>query len=164
MNLKVDSFDCTIDVLDTAGQPEYQSMLDSWITFAEVFILVFAIDDKDSFEYVKQIYKKVVNHKKDQPPIVVFGNKSDISKCRVVSKDEAEAFCNERGIEYFETSASAKSNVKEGFMRIISLRIQSSIKSRSKKNQLADLENNQIITTSTDTEEDIHDTKSCFCF
>ena len=36
-------------ILDTAGEEDYQNMLDNWIDSAIGFVLVFAINDLESF-------------------------------------------------------------------------------------------------------------------
>ena len=47
--------------MDTAGQDDYQAMLDSWINFADGFILVYAINDEESFFHdFLIIIKKVI--------------------------------------------------------------------------------------------------------
>ena len=46
-------------------------------------------------------------------PIILVGNKSDLSDQRKVSKEEASAKANSWGIKYIETSALQDENVKE---------------------------------------------------
>jgi len=43
----------SIEILDTAGEDDYQTMIDEWIKTANGFLLVFAINDKDSFDALK---------------------------------------------------------------------------------------------------------------
>ena len=40
-------------ILDTAGEEDYQTMMDEWIKAADGFILLFAINDKESFDALK---------------------------------------------------------------------------------------------------------------
>ena len=46
-------------ILDTAGEDDYQTMIDEWIKTANGFLLVFAINDKDSFEALKVKLKRI---------------------------------------------------------------------------------------------------------
>ena len=49
-----------IEVLDTAGEDDYQNMLDSWINFGDGFLLVFAINDEESFKLLEK-KERVIN-------------------------------------------------------------------------------------------------------
>ena len=40
-------------ILDTAGEDDFQKMIDEWIKVADGFLLVYAINDKESFEALK---------------------------------------------------------------------------------------------------------------
>ena len=55
---KIDGINCQLEILDTAGQDDYQTMLDTWINSSDGFILVYSIDNKDSFESTKKKIRK----------------------------------------------------------------------------------------------------------
>lgn len=118
----VNGNECNVEILDTAGQEDYQSMLDSWIAFADGFILVFSVDDPDSLDLVKDRIEKIFVLKfkdsKRKPPIVVLGNKCDLENTRKISYNEVYDYCKEIGIDYLECSALNKTNVKEAFFKI----------------------------------------------
>ena len=40
-------------ILDTVGEEDYQTIMDEWIKAADGFILLFAINDKESFDALK---------------------------------------------------------------------------------------------------------------
>ena len=93
--------------MDTAGQDDYQGMLDSWINFAEGFLLVFAINDKDSFEALASRRDRILKLKKGQNcPIVLVGNKCDLENERAVSQADASEIARQWNAQYIETSAS----------------------------------------------------------
>ena len=53
-------------ILDTAGEDDYQTMIDEWIKTADGFLLLFAINDKESFNSLKeksQKLKKIIKRK-----------------------------------------------------------------------------------------------------
>ena len=105
--------------MDTAGEEDYQNMMDMWISFGEGFLLVFAINDKESFELIKGKHDRVLKGKHGQKcPIVLVGNKQDLDKERKVSMDEAKKLANSWGIEYIETSAKTNFNCKEAFEKL----------------------------------------------
>ena len=97
---QIDGIECKLEILDTAGQDDYQSMLDTWINSADGFILVYSIDDKGTTGYA----------------ILIAGNKCDLEDKRKVSRDEAENYCNGLKVDFLETSALQKINVKECFL------------------------------------------------
>ena len=41
-------------ILDTAGEEDYQTMMDEWIKKADGFLLLFAINDKETFDALKE--------------------------------------------------------------------------------------------------------------
>ena len=45
--------------MDTAGEEDYQTMVDEWIKAAEGFLLLFAINDKESFKALEDKYKRI---------------------------------------------------------------------------------------------------------
>ncbi len=51
--------------LDTAGEEDYQNMIDMWLSFAEGFLLVFTIDNKESFENIKTSRELILRYKKN---------------------------------------------------------------------------------------------------
>ena len=57
----------SIEILATAGEDDYQNMMDMWISFGEGFLLVFAINDKvfagfESPKTLKQSYEIIRNN------------------------------------------------------------------------------------------------------
>ena len=105
-----------IEILDTAGEDDYQNMMDMWINFGEGFLLVFAINDKESFELIKNKRDRILKGKHgESTPMVLVGNKFDLASERQVTTDEAKNLAARWGIEYIETSAKTNHNVKEAF-------------------------------------------------
>ena len=116
---KIDDIQCELEILDTAGQDDYQTMLDTWINSADGFILVYSIDNKESFESTKTRYDRIIRLKEGQKvSIIVVGNKCDLEDKRQVSKEEVEKYCNEMNISFLEASALNTINVKESFLTV----------------------------------------------
>ena len=116
----------TVEILDTAGEEDYQKMMDMWINFGEGFLLVFAINDKNSFEIIKSKRDRVLKGKHgENVPMVLVGNKQDLSKEREVSYDEAKSLADSWNIDYIETSAKTNFNCKEAFEKLV-LKIEAS--------------------------------------
>ena len=114
---QIDGIECKLEILDTAGQDDYQSMLDTWINSADGFILVYSIDDKDSFDSTRTRYERIIKNKGTTGyAILIAGNKCDLEDKRKVSREEAENYCNGLKVDFLETSALQKINVKECFL------------------------------------------------
>ena len=105
-----------VEILDTAGEEDYQNMMDMWISFGEGFLLVFAINDYESFELLKGKYERILKGKHGTAcPILLVGNKQDLANERKVQFDEAKKLADSWKINYMETSAKTNFNCKEAF-------------------------------------------------
>ncbi|CAG2106604.1 unnamed protein product, partial [Medioppia subpectinata] len=79
----------------------------------DAFVLVYAIDDMDSFDEVTRLKDEILAQRgPDIPPIVTVGNKSDLSEKRVVKKELAETVINiDWEMGFVECSAKSNDNV-----------------------------------------------------
>lgn len=76
-----------LDVLDTAGQEEYSAMREQYMRTGEGFLLVYSITSRQSFEEIMTYQQQILRVKdKDYFPIILVGNKCDLEKERVVTK------------------------------------------------------------------------------
>ena len=102
-------------IFDTAGQERYKSISKSSIKLADGIYLVYAVDNKDTFnkinEWIESI-KEEVNVA--QKAIILVGNKIDVPQ-RLITREEGEEFANNHNFKYFETSAKTGEGVKESF-------------------------------------------------
>ena len=119
-NIDIDGQNYEVEILDTAGEEDYQNMMDMWISFGEGFLLVFAINDAESFELLKGKYERVLKGKHGQKcPILLVGNKQDLENERKVSHEEAKQLADQWECEYIETSAKTNFNCKEAFEKLV---------------------------------------------
>ena len=115
--LILENINCKLDILDTAGQDDYQSMIDTWINSVDGYILVYSIDNYESFEAIKVRYDRIIKNKKNKNfSIIVVGNKCDLTNNRKVTTEEAENYCKELNVNFLECSALENINVKETFL------------------------------------------------
>ena len=97
-------------IIDTVEDEEYQNMLEEWISNAYGFILVFAINDNDSFVNIKNLYNKIKSNSMEKIPIVLVGNKCDLEEERIVKKQDAQDYAKLIGAHYYETSVMNDEN------------------------------------------------------
>ena len=91
---------------DTAGQETYRSLNKLFIKDSKIIIIVFAINDKPSFEQVDYWHKSVKELLGDEGyTIALVGNKSDLYEEEVVKQQEIEKKAKEMGVVYKVTSA-----------------------------------------------------------
>ena len=121
INITIDDKKCDLEILDTAGQDDYQTMLDTWIEFGNCYLLVYSIDDLESFNSLKKKYERICQIKNNENfSVVIVGNKCDLPESeRKVQKTEAENYCKSICVEFMETSALNKINVKEAFTAVV---------------------------------------------
>ena len=69
-------------------------------------MIVFALNDKESFEFALSRRERILNFRKtDKVPIVLVGNKKDLEEERLFKYEEIEEIAKSWGCQYIETSA-----------------------------------------------------------
>ena len=118
--LNIDGYQVKLEILDTAGQDDYQSMQETWINYGAGFLLIYSIDDMESFNEVKKKLDKVILIKsKDIYSCIIVGNKCDLGdNVRKVPKSMAEEFAKSKNVPFLEASALSTINVREAFMKV----------------------------------------------
>ena len=117
----IDDISCELEILDTAGQDDYQTMLDTWIEFGNCYLLVYSIDDVDSFNQIKKKYDRICQIKNnEQFNVIIVGNKCDLpDSSRKVTKSQVENFAKNLNVPFLEVSALTRINVKEAFKQVV---------------------------------------------
>lgn len=106
-----------LEIWDTAGQERYRSLAPMYYRGAACAIVVFDLTSQESFAGAKSWVKELQRRGDANVVIALAGNKVDMDG-RVVEKDEAQAFAEENGIIYCETSAKTAQNVRELFVAV----------------------------------------------
>jgi small GTP-binding protein len=118
--LAVDNENVQLDILDTAGQDDFAPMRTSYMRQGKGFIIVYAIDDRASFEEVEVFHRDLTRTKgTSNVPVVICGNKCDLEDKRVVSKAEGEELAAKLTSTFFETSALANINIENAFKALV---------------------------------------------
>jgi len=116
----IDNEVALLDILDTAGQEEYSAMREQYMRTGEGFLLVFAINSRESFDEIR-IYQQQILRVKDRDsfPMIIVGNKWDLRGERAVSEQEGHALAAEFGTKYIETSAKTQYQVEKAFFDLV---------------------------------------------
>jgi len=112
-----------IDILETAGQEEYSAMRDQYMRTGEVFIIVFQVESRNSFEEASSIHEQVLRVKDDEyVPTVLVGVKStnDPDK-RQVSQNESLDLALALKALYVECSVLTNINIETIFHKAAEL-------------------------------------------
>ena len=106
------------EIWDTAGQERYHSLAPMYYRGAQAAIVVYDITNADTFARAKSWVGEL--HRQARPDIVIAlaGNKSDLGSRRTVEYEEANAYAEEKGLLFLETSAKNANNVNEIFLAI----------------------------------------------
>ena len=108
------------EILDTDDRNDLENKNDMSIAFAEGFLLVFSINNKFSFDFLSKIRDKILKEKKGNfVPMVLVGNKHDLSNERKINYEKAKQLADSWGFEYIETSVNNNYNCKEAFEKLI---------------------------------------------
>lgn len=111
-----------LTINDTAGLEEQAQILTKYIDESEGFLLVYSISDRRSFDTIKDIYMKLEDEMNGRHvPIVVIGNKSDLSNQRVISYEDGKKLADKWQAEFLETSAKVGDRVNDIFITLINL-------------------------------------------
>ena len=116
----IKGYDLKIKIWDTAGQERFKSLSIQVIKNSDAVILVFSVSDKTSLSNLNIWLSKIIDTSDlSKKPIIIVGNKADITEGRQVKYEEGKQFAEEKGYKYFETSAKTGEGIKEAFNEII---------------------------------------------
>jgi GTPase KRas protein len=116
----VDDKLCMLEILDTAGQDDFESLRPQWMMDKDGYVFVFALDSAASLAQLEPFFElhKQINEGKTVP-IVLAGNKKDRVEAdpskREVTEEEARAVARRYGAAYIEASALKPENIVETF-------------------------------------------------
>lgn len=99
------SFEMVYRVWDTAGLPQFRSLLSSYLLGSNMVLIVFDVTNRQSFDSVRNFHHPLTQTCPNAI-VALVANKIDLTTSRVISTQEAEDLADELGIaHYFEVSA-----------------------------------------------------------
>jgi len=117
----VDDINVHLDILDTAGQEDFVALRSTWMRDRDGFVLVFALNARETFEDLQSFYDQLaVMHEDRMPAIVLVGNKSDLESDRQIKQSEAKKLAAKyNNCAYVETSAKTGDNIDLIFTTLV---------------------------------------------
>ena len=144
-NVKLNDKVIKLQIWDTCGQELYRSLISSFYRNASLAMMVYAIDNKESFNHIESWLKEVKLQSNPDIKIFLIGNKSDLDEKRKVSLEAAKTFKEENAIHYFsETSAKNGINAKEVFVEAAKLLYIEHLKYRERKFKKNESDNDKV--------------------
>ncbi|XP_076845448.1 RAB1A, member RAS oncogene family a [Brachyhypopomus gauderio] len=105
-----------LQIWDTAGQERFRTINSSYYRGADGIIVVYDITNQETFTNVKQWLQEIDRYTSDNVSKLLVGNKSDLTKKKMVEYSIAKAFADSLGIPFLETSAKNATNVEQVFV------------------------------------------------
>ena len=102
-----------MNVWDMSGHPEFFEVRNEFYKDCQGLCLVYDITQRRSFDALDMWLREANKFGADKASLytAVVGTKLDLGGRRVVSRQEAEAWCESRHFDYFEMSASTGQGV-----------------------------------------------------
>ena len=106
---------------DTSGQEKYNSLSFNYIKNCHGILLMYDISNKKSFIKIKDWLKNIYEHKDEDFPILLLGNKCDLKEEREVTKEEGDQLAKELKLIFFETSSKEDINIEKAITELIEM-------------------------------------------
>ena len=148
----------SLQMWDTAGTEQFNSVAGGFYRNSESCILVFDLTNSDSFAEV-EVWRKRILEKLNPPegekfPFVLLGNKNDLKDSIVVKDEDIQKYCNQHNnMPYFSVSAKTSENVEVAFNKVADLAFERYTKEEL---PLPEIKPVQLI-------EKTEEKKGCFC-
>jgi small GTP-binding protein len=116
-----------LQLWDTAGQERFRTLTDTYFKGASGIVIVYAVDDRRSFEDVSNWMVQLEQNGASRLPKLIVGNKCDLREERKVGAEEGRILADECKCTFMEVSAKENINIEQMFSQL-ALAIASDIK------------------------------------
>ena len=119
---------CTVDidqqkvklqVWDTSSKSRYSTITRAHFRRVDGIIVVYDITSKESFKNVNKWMKETEDYAKPDVLTMIVGNKSDLERSRVITRDKGQAIADAYGAMFSEVSAKSGDNIDDVFVGLI---------------------------------------------
>lgn len=119
MSTEIDLGDSTVglSLWDTAGQERFAPLSAPFFRQADGIVLVFDVGARKSFERLDSHWvDELATKAEPEANVLLIGSKADLPpESRAITDEEARAFAEAHGWDYFETSAKSGAHVRDAF-------------------------------------------------
>ena len=125
-----------LQIWDTCGQELYRSLITNFYRNSSLAIMVYAINDKATFENIEMWLRELRTHSNPDAKVFLIGNKVDLEKEREVTTEQGENYCKQNKIDLFmESSAKTGLNTQNIFLKAAELLFDNYNKYENKRNE-----------------------------
>ncbi len=117
-NMKINDKIFRIQLWDTAGQEEFQSISRGYYKSGACALVVYDITDRETFNNVSSWVEECKNNGPSTITLVLVGNKIDLEDQRKIKEEEAKEICDKYKYAYKEISCKSGQNINEVFDEI----------------------------------------------
>ncbi|XP_054935586.1 NF-kappa-B inhibitor-interacting Ras-like protein 1 isoform X3 [Physeter macrocephalus] len=105
-----------LHLYDTRGLQEGVELPKHYFSFADGFVLVYSVNNLESFQRVELLKKEIDKFKdKKEVAIVVLGNKTDLSEQRQVDAEVAQRWARSEKVHLWEVTVTDRKTLIEPF-------------------------------------------------
>ena len=119
--VQLDGAEVKFEIWDTAGGERFRSTTRLYYRGAKAALVIYDICCHNSLEVAKSWVEELQTGESQTDPniVIVFcGNKSDLASKRAVDVEEAQAYAEDNGLLFMETSAKSGANVNQLFTAV----------------------------------------------
>ena len=100
-----------LNIWDTCGDEKYRAITRQYYNDANGILLIYDITSRDSFESITLWVNEIKNNSPADAILFLVGNKTDLTRERVISYQEGKNKAEELGISFSEVSAKNGDNI-----------------------------------------------------
>ena len=116
MFVKIEDKIIRLQIWDTCGQEKYRSLIKNFYRNTSMALMVYSIDDKDSFKDIDLWIKELKICSNPDSQMILIGNKSDLENRQVTTEMGKKFAENYDFADFIETSAKTGFNAKKVFI------------------------------------------------
>lgn len=132
-NIKINDKILKLQIWDTCGQELYRSLITNFYRNSSLAIMVYAINNKDSFDNIDVWLKELRMHSNPDAKVFLIGNKIDLEDERKVEKSAGEAYTRDNNLHFFmESSAKTGMNAQNIFIEAAKILFEDYLKYKDK--------------------------------
>ena len=120
--IKIEDTTIKLQIWDTCGQETYRALISSFYKNCSLAIMVYSIDNMESFESLDYWLKETKSHSNPDLQVILIGNKADLEERRKVPIEKAQEFVSDNTLQgLMEVSAKTGFNAQNVFIKAAKL-------------------------------------------